>query len=233
MPTVCGPSLATFNNLIPRVMPIGDSITFGVGGTDQASYRTGVFNAMQTAGTPLYFVGSLSQGGTTLLNDPYNEGHSGYCVDAAAQSFFGSLTLVAVPHIPTYNPDLVILQGGTNDIGEFLSDAPTVLAALSAQLDAVWALRTSSHFQIVQFTILNRFDNSGYNTTVQTVNAGIPAMVAGKSYKSSITVVDIYSSVSSANIPGGLHPNDAGYTQYGAFIAADSGWQRALSNARG
>src|SRR5689334_13802099 len=57
-----------------RVMPLGDSITWGVGSPSGNSYRSFLANKLTAEGHTLDFVGSGRNG---TMSDPDNEGHSG------------------------------------------------------------------------------------------------------------------------------------------------------------
>lgn len=56
-----------------RVMPLGDSITWGVGSPSGNSYRGFLWNELAAEGHALDFVGSGRNG---PMSDPDNEGHS-------------------------------------------------------------------------------------------------------------------------------------------------------------
>ena len=64
-----------------RVMPLGDSITWGVGSSTGNGYRGPLWNRLAADGHPLDFVGTV-RGGS--MSDPDNEGHSGYRIDQIA-----------------------------------------------------------------------------------------------------------------------------------------------------
>ena len=82
---------------VVRVMPLGDSITWGVGSATNSSYRPPLWTMI--GGQSRYaarFVGSQASG---RLAAPANEGHSGYPIDEIAAGIDGWLAdalLVAV-----------------------------------------------------------------------------------------------------------------------------------------
>lgn len=220
-----------FDRYIPKVMVIGDSIPYGVGCTNIASYRETLYFLAQAAGTPFRFVGSQSFAGGAggLAVNPQCECYPGATVrdDGVHQS----LLALAVPKMPTYQPDIVLLEGMTNDAGTLGDNSATILGSLQTQLQNVWALRTYAHTKIIQLSALHRYDDATANNTLQAVNAGLPAVIAGQSFASSVTFVNIYDSVPQANYVDGLHPNDAGDTLTGNVI-----WpylQALLLGARG
>jgi lysophospholipase L1-like esterase len=88
-----------------RVMPLGDSITWGVGSSTGNGYRAPLWNRLAADGHPLDFVGTGRAGS---MSDPDNEGHSGYRIDQIAALADASLT--------RYRPNVVTLHIGTNDL---------------------------------------------------------------------------------------------------------------------
>ena len=57
-----------------RVMPLGDSITWGVGSSTGNGYRGPLWSMLAADGHPLDFVGTVRDGS---MSDSDNEGHSG------------------------------------------------------------------------------------------------------------------------------------------------------------
>jgi lysophospholipase L1-like esterase len=88
-----------------RVMPLGDSITWGVGSSSGNGYRGPLWNELAADGHPLDFVGTVRNG---PMSDPDNEGHSGYRINEIAALADASLT--------RYRPNVVTLHIGTNDL---------------------------------------------------------------------------------------------------------------------
>nr|WP_308437490.1 GDSL-type esterase/lipase family protein [Streptomyces lacrimifluminis] len=86
-------------------MPLGDSITWGVGSSTGNGYRGPLWDRLAADGHPLDFVGTL-RGGS--MPDRDNEGHSGFRIDQIASLADASLT--------RYRPNVVTLEIGTNDL---------------------------------------------------------------------------------------------------------------------
>jgi hypothetical protein len=78
-----------------RLLPLGDSITFGLTSSDGNGYRSTLHNLLQ-AGNTVDFIGSIKSG-TMADND--NEGHSGFTVSQIAQSATNALALPARPNV--------------------------------------------------------------------------------------------------------------------------------------
>ncbi|MFE4822216.1 ricin-type beta-trefoil lectin domain protein [Streptomyces sp. NPDC056704] len=80
--TPAGVTPASATSTTPlRGMPLGDSITWGVGSSTDNGYRGPLWDKLAADGHPLDFVGTL-RGGS--MSDPDNEGHSGYRIDQIA-----------------------------------------------------------------------------------------------------------------------------------------------------
>ena len=108
-----------------RIMPLGDSITYGLGSSTTSSYRADLWNKLTATGAQLDFVGSAHSG---ALPDADNEGHSGWRIDQIAD--------IAPCAVAKSRPNLVTLHLGTNDMGQDYQTgtAPQRLGALIDQL---------------------------------------------------------------------------------------------------
>ncbi len=77
-----------------KLMPLGDSITFGAGGTN-AGYRGPLYNLLSPVAPGLQFVGSSMAGVITTSNSPlpedqrHNEGHGSYGITDIANNLDG------------------------------------------------------------------------------------------------------------------------------------------------
>ncbi|MFF4136515.1 ricin-type beta-trefoil lectin domain protein [Streptomyces mirabilis] len=111
-----------------RLMPLGDSITWGVGSPSGHSYRGFLRNQLSTEGHALDFVGS-GRGGT--MSDPDNEGCSGWRID--------QITGIADSVLARYRPNVVTLEIGTNDLnGGYRKMAVAFNAGVQAAEGAGW-----------------------------------------------------------------------------------------------
>ncbi|GAA0584008.1 FG-GAP-like repeat-containing protein [Streptomyces crystallinus] len=111
-----------------RVMPLGDSITWGGGSPTLSSYRRPLSQIMRLESRyTVRFVGSKASGS---FADFSNEGHSGYVIDQLTAGIDGWMAGA--------RPDVVLLHIGINDIarGIDLPHAPDRLAAL---VDRIYA----------------------------------------------------------------------------------------------
>jgi hypothetical protein len=70
-------SLSTFNGPTVRIMPLGDSITAGVGSSTHGGYRTQLWQDCMDAHWHVQFVGSQVSGPASLP-ERQHEGHPGW-----------------------------------------------------------------------------------------------------------------------------------------------------------
>ncbi|NEA71498.1 FG-GAP-like repeat-containing protein [Streptomyces sp. SID13588] len=198
-----------------RVMPLGDSITWGVGSATSSSYRLPLWNLV--AGQSRYsvrFVGSQASG---TLPDFSNEGHSGYTIDQIRSGVDGWLAGT--------RPDVVLLHIGINDLdrGIDIAHAPDRLTAL---VDRIFADRPG----ITVLTMGLIPTTPGLETQTGVYNARLRALAgaeqqAGKEFR----YVEP-PALTAAERVDRLHPNDAGYRRmaqpfYGALDRAfTDGW---------
>ena len=196
-------------------MPLGDSITDGVGSSTGAGYRLELFRLALQDEKKLTFVGSHESGPDTVDDVPFpkqQEGHSGWTIDdgGGRSGLYPKLEewLTATP------PDIVTLMIGTNDVDIEL-DLVNAGMRLGLLLDRI--IEHAPDALIVVAQIVPTTDDTE-NQRVMTYNAAIPELVqqraeAGKH----ITMVDMYGAFTdNANykteyLADKLHPSDAGY----------------------
>ncbi len=99
-----------------RILPLGDSITEGLGGATANSYRKALWDGLTAAGVSVDFVGALSHGDSTLP-DLNHEGHAGWStIDMLAIQNPGYVRRSnASIFTSAQAPDIVLLAIGTND----------------------------------------------------------------------------------------------------------------------
>jgi lysophospholipase L1-like esterase len=175
---------------ITNIMPLGDSIT-----ADNAygGYRHLLYGLLAQDGISFRFVGSLISGD---VPDGHHEGHSGWTIDQISKEIAGWLE--------TYNPDLVLLHIGTNDIWHRNAIAPAHLAAL---IDSI--LAHSSHARIIVAQILPMTNDAKFEAVVRKYNAAIAAIVSSKT--SRVSLVNMHDSFSAVDFVDGVHPTGPGY----------------------
>ena len=195
------------------ILPFGDSITDGFG--TPGGYRIDLFRRTLTDAKRITFVGSAQNGPTMVDNVAFprnHEGHSGYTIDTDTSGHTGISPLV--PTAIGFNPNIVLLMIGTNDINGNVNvgQAPTRLGNL---IDAMFTRRQDMLVVVAQI-VPGRQDS--LNARIMTYNAAIPNLVATRAAAGRhIVAVDMYGAFTrDANykttlLADDLHPTPAGY----------------------
>ncbi|MFF2778346.1 FG-GAP-like repeat-containing protein [Streptomyces sp. NPDC058052] len=202
---------------VPRlaVMPLGDSITLGVGSSTRDGYRPDLWNKLQGHGNTVDFVGSLS-GGT--LPDTDHEGHSGW--------FIGGIHDNVGSWLYRARPNVVTLKIGTNDINKNV-DVANAPARLKALVDRIRA--SAPGITVVVATIVPNADGAA-QARVVTYNNAVRALVSDYQAQGAHVELADTSAVTTADLSDGLHPNNAGYAKIATAFhdavarAAGKGW---------
>ena len=107
-----------------RILPLGDSITWGEGSHDGNGYRLILSTLIQSNGNDMEFIGSVKSGNMT---NNEHEGHSGSQIDS-----------VGLAGAPTYSqaPNIILLMAGTTDIVSHtdIDGAPDRMATLIEEI---------------------------------------------------------------------------------------------------
>lgn len=220
-----GPAVATRAAAAPtalRLMPLGDSITWGYASPSGNGYRGYLWNDLAAEGHAPDFVGSL-RGGT--MSDPDNEGHSGWRIDQIAG--------IADSVLAAYRPNVVTLEIGTNDLnGNYQVD--TAADRLKSLIDQI--TRDVPDATVLVGTLI--VSTSGTEEASRPAfNSKLPGIVqseqaAGKH----VSLVDM-SALTASDLADSLHPNDNGYRKMAdafnsAVQAADAaGWIKPPASA--
>ncbi|HEY6284882.1 MAG TPA: SGNH/GDSL hydrolase family protein [Ktedonobacteraceae bacterium] len=183
-----------------KIMPLGDSITYGVGSSTGGGYRFQLWNDLRARGFPIDFVGSVQTGPASF--DSENEGHPGWKINQIAAK--------VVNWLMTYRPSIILLHIGTNDF--FKNDDPTQAPArLSHLLNLITTTLPGATVIVAQILPLPR--SARLNAEVVSYNATIPRIVqADVAQGKHVHYVDMYHVVPPSMLPDQIHPNDAGYT---------------------
>ena len=192
------------------IMPLGDSITAGVGSSTHAGYRSQLWSDCLTAHWHIQFVGSQLSGPASLT-DRAHEGHPGWRIRQISDH--------VVNWLQTYKPRVVLLQIGTNDIvyHDAVSTAPGRLRSLILQIHETLPGTT---IIVAQITPLR---NAALNSQVIAYNLAIPSIVQGLTMQGlPVRYVDMYHAVPVSDLEDGIHPNDSGYNAMAGV------WYRAL-----
>jgi lysophospholipase L1-like esterase len=199
-------------------MPLGDSITWGVGSPSGNSYRGFLWNELAAQGHALDFVGSGRNG---PMSDPDNEGHSGWRIDQIAG--------IADAVLAQYRPNVVTLEIGTNDLnGNY--QPTTATDRLSALIDQITRDTPDATVLVGTLIVSTATTEEQYRADF---NAKLPGIVSAKQAAGKhVRLVDM-SALNASDLSDALHPTDSGFSKmadaFNAGIqAADAaGWINA------
>ena len=195
----------------PKILPIGDSITAGEypGDSFPGAYRVELWNQLVADNLEIDFVGS-QYNDSSNLGDKEHEGHPGWTINQIN-------TLVDDGLLDTYQPDLVLLSIGTNDILHN-DDSSTLKTELSQLIDDILAEAPDADLLVASIPPLDPSVKSSKKVeTVKAYNQLIVDLVAEKSQGGQqVTFVDTGGILSVEDlISDGIHPTASGYEQMG------------------
>ncbi|MFD5143087.1 FG-GAP-like repeat-containing protein [Streptomyces sp. NPDC058401] len=198
-----------------RVMPLGDSITAGAGSSNEAGYRSPLWELMagQTRYTPDY-VGSGSFGNTP---DPDNEGHSGWTIGQIRDNIDRWQAAAA--------PDVVLLHLGINDLNSHNADPATAAGDLASLIDRLQHNNPAVTVIVQGLLTDTRGQYERTNTFNATLRTAVDTRTAAGRH---VRYVESPRLDPAAELPDGLHPNDAGYHKMAA--AYNQGLEQAVTD---
>ncbi len=207
MPSKSGKSVLLSASLIDgdgataiRIMPLGDSITYGQGSTDYGGYRLPLWHDLSTLRAHITFVGSVQKGPADFPNE--NEGHPGWTIRRIAAQ--------VVSWLQTYQPQVILLHIGTNDIVKN-DDPEHATARLQGLIEQITSTLPDATLIVAQIIPLGR--NPQWNAEVVNYNRAIPGIVQAEAAKGRhVQSVDMYDVVSPTLLGDGIHPDGLAYT---------------------
>lgn len=191
-----------------KVMPLGDSITYGVGSSTGAGYRLPFWNLVAAQARYRVDLVGTQQSGGSAIPDPDNEGHSGWMID--------DIRAHIDQWIPADEPDVILLHIGINDLDRSTDPqhAPDRLRALLDQIFADKPSVTVILQGLIPVTQGLKWDPRLFNAQAGQISA------AEQQAGHKIRYVDP-TGWTSADMFDRLHPNDSGHAKLGrAFFAA-------------
>jgi lysophospholipase L1-like esterase len=208
---------------IGEILPLGDSITEGFGGTG-GGYRARLHLLLNNAGDSFNLVGSLTSNSTPALvasDQHYHEGHSGFRIDQIEGDLTGLVSSdpafdtsngghwldggIAVGRPPIF-PDLILLHIGTNDANQGRTSTQ-MQASLQSLLTKIRTTRPNA--QVIVASLILRTDNAGREATQMSYNSAIPGIVAAQG--ANFHFLDMHAVLGPGDLNDGLHPTQAGY----------------------
>ena len=211
----CAVMLATSSALSQppplRIMPLGDSITYGanndgIGG----GYRYPLYVALTNAGYNVDYVGTQTSVTHPGLGAEINhEGHSGWHVSAASNGLYENI----LPWLAQIaDPDVVLIHIGTNDTGD-VPNFPGTIDELDALISRIASARPFAH--IIVTTLLKRGadDTDSRYVLINTYfNPYVEGVVdAHKVAGRRVHFLDMHAYLERTDMYDNLHPNNAGY----------------------
>jgi lysophospholipase L1-like esterase len=185
------------------VLPLGDSITHGFNSSDDGGYRSALFKLTVAANQKVTFIGSQSNGPSTVSGQTFPKNHEGH--DGITATDIAGYVPPKKPF--TITPHIVLLHIGTNDMTSNAN--PTTTAN---QLDAlVTDLVQAAPDALV---VVAKIVPLGYsNTTYDQYIAKIPDVVKAHTSKNEHVVMIDMSTLPGSDIRGNgnVHPTDKGY----------------------
>ena len=212
-----------------KIMPLGDSLTYGTDGNPPhagipGGYRASLWTTLQNDGYNIAYVGSQTGNPDPgVLPFSNHEGHGGYTINVP-----GTASSIKIG-IDTLNwlavqPDIILLDIGINDLfnGRTTAQANTDYGLL---LDDI--LNILPNVKVICATLIQL-----PGAWVSTFNANLAAMVIAKGPR--VFLADM----AAASVPygaDGVHPNASGYNQMAAVweSAVKAAWPLALSPVLG
>ena len=192
-----------------KIMPIGDSITYGypvVGG-----YRKQLLQDLSNGGYQVHMVGRAGYNSTSMA-EPLHEGWPGKTVEYLRDS-------VVDFSLPAYQPDLILLMIGTNNLawgGKTQTDVDNALSAYDGLLAKINTLAPNATVIVspilpIQGTDLPTVYNQALHNRVNAL-ASQGRQIYWCGQMSNITL---------AQLDDGVHPGAGAYSQMGdAWYAA-------------
>ena len=250
---------ASANDSDIKILCLGDSITDGYFGKD--GYRKYLYHELDEMGYSIDMVGAKSGGGSYTTNsgesftyDGDHSGYSGYSIENISgghESRQGIRELVegtwysgGKNMIQAYDPDIVLLQIGTNDILSAYNDGiidrlenlvNIILNDMNDPGDVLYIASIPYIDAYIRGDWLGGYGFNVWNSTseekdqlmekvsscVDSYNASIEDMVARmQSEGKSVAFGDINSVVNyQTDLEDGCHPNETGYEKMGVYWA--------------
>ncbi|TVY84412.1 Multidomain esterase [Lachnellula suecica] len=199
----------TTNGTNLRILPLGDSITFGFNEASGNSYRRYLECMLYQAGNGVQYIGSLKNGN---WSDNANDGFSGQTIDQIGIT--GNPEIIGTP-----KANVFLVHAGTNDMDQNLNItyAPFRLGTL---IDEVTVSNPDALVLVAQI-IVNA--NTTVNDWIKTYNEALPAVVGARSKNVRLVSMD---KVLVGDLLDGTHPNEGGY------LKMANAWYPALMSAR-
>ncbi|RDW68818.1 putative esterase [Aspergillus mulundensis] len=201
-----------------RILPLGASITWGMGSTTGNGYRGPLRSQLRFSGWEVNMVGSKSNG---EMEDNDVEAHSGDLI---------SEVHAASQHSYIYKPNIVLINAGTNDCNRAI-DIPGAGQRMRSLITDLLSAPDMAKTLIILSTLLPS-GNANIAANTPAVNAQYRDLVtAMRSEGRFIVLAEMNADPSFLDYPSDFsddtHPNDAGYAKMARV------WYEAIRGAAG
>ncbi|KAL8956710.1 MAG: hypothetical protein Q9193_005842 [Seirophora villosa] len=199
-----------------RILPLGDSITWGQYSSDGNGYRLALYNSL-TPSNHVTFIGREKSG--TMANNE-NEGHPGFPIGPVGQMGKPDYAL---------RPNVILLMAGTNDV-VFNIDLDAAPAAMGGVMDDIIGACPDAALLVAEITPFQDAEREKKREVFNTAMKEVVAARAGEGKQVALASMDRFTTREHLNLTDGIHPNDEGYRQiaavwFDAIVAAgDHGW---------
>jgi lysophospholipase L1-like esterase len=201
--------ILTSTSTLPQLgslLPLGDSLTYGYVSdgdphNDDGGYRRYLWDDIAAIGlsSTTNFVGPLQTGVITIDRD--HEGHGGWRTD--------QLLPLIPPDMDAYNPNIVVMQAGANDIVQGAS-VSTALNGVASMLDAIYAAKPNVKVYVFSYPgprQNNTFSSTWNATSNRQLTSGLRSLVSQRAAGGKkIQFVDM----AEANLDTSLNSTDFG-----------------------
>lgn len=214
MPAEANPTL--------RIMPLGDSITYGSGSTATAGYRGPLWTALKDAGYAVDYVGTQTGNQPTGIDgfDPDHEGYPGWRVSHATKGLLEQMDDVFAT---VRDPHVILLLVGTNDTGDGQQHEQHLMEYYEALVDKLCTAQPDAY--VVASSITWRGDDATRDEWNNTYfnNRIVDFVTAQQAKGRRVTYVDMRTALGSdlanfenndlSTVTDKLHPNATGYAK--------------------
>ena len=202
-------SIAITTSRVLKIMPMGDSITYGY--PISGGYRKQLLQDLGVGGYQVDMVGRVGANSTGMA-EPLHEGWPGKTVEYLRD-------VVVDASLPAYQPDLILLMIGTNNLawgGKTQVDVDNALSAYDGLLAKIATLAPNATVIVSPILPIQGTDLPAVFN--QALLKRVTALAAEGRH---IAWCNQMSTMTPAQLGDGVHPTAAGYTQMGdAWYAA-------------
>jgi lysophospholipase L1-like esterase len=191
-----------------RIMPLGDSITYGEALTSiEGGYRNRLYTLLTPPNRQFNpdYLGTFQDANNPTLPDVDHQGWPGARTDMLRSRIDDWLRQIE-------DPDVVLLMIGTNDLWQNRTVSAT-LANLNNLISDIAIRRPFA--KIIVSNLPPRTDSQTYENLQLQYNAGIPGLVSQHvALGRQVTMVDIHSALGPFDLSSdGVHPSSSGYNK--------------------